>query len=174
MNNKEEQTVFYGLLTLENWSFYMAATDKGLCFIGSEHAELDELKAWVAKHRPNATLVENGDKIAHYKHQFMEYLQGGRKTFDLPVDMIGTTFQHAVWAELKNIPFGETRTYTEIAKNIGRPKSVRAVGTAIGANPVLIVVPCHRVISKSGKLAGFRGGIPMKETLLALEHGGLV
>lgn len=88
----------------------------------------------------------------------------------MPLDLTGTIFQEAVWTALKNIPFGETKTYTDIAKNIGRPNSVRAVGAAIGANPLLMVVPCHRVVSKSGGMAGYRGGVPMKKALLELEN----
>ena len=85
------------------------------------------------------------------------------------MDLHGTPFQMAVWEALRKIPFGVTVSYTDIAERIGKPSSVRAVGTAIGANPVLITVPCHRVIAKSGKLTGYRGGLDMKEQLLGLE-----
>ncbi|PAV31611.1 cysteine methyltransferase [Virgibacillus profundi] len=169
MKFNEEQTAYYGQINEDGWSFYIAATDKGLCFVGSQEGAIDEVKKWFGKNRPKAELVEAWDSVALYADELVEYLNGERKDFDLPADLAGTEFQEAVWAELRNIPFGEIKTYTDIAKNIGRPKSVRAVGSAIGANPVMIVVPCHRVIAKSGKLAGFRGGIPMKERLLELE-----
>ncbi|WP_249871576.1 methylated-DNA--[protein]-cysteine S-methyltransferase [Oceanobacillus saliphilus] len=169
MKYKEEQTIYYGQVHTDDWSMYLAATDKGLCFVGSENTGLDEMKEWFGKNRSKAKLVEDWNNVAKYANQLVEYLHGIRKVFDLPVDLMGTAFQDAVWKELKNIPFGETKTYTDIAKNIGKPKSVRSVGTAIGANPILMVVPCHRVISKSGKMAGYRGGIPMKEKLLELE-----
>ncbi|MBP1971399.1 O-6-methylguanine DNA methyltransferase [Virgibacillus natechei] len=164
--NKE---AYYGHINTRGWSLYIAATDKGLCFVGSQNEDLDEMKDWFAKKRPKATLVEDWDKVATYEKELVEYFNGERQSFDLPVDFIGTNFQEAIWTELQNIPYGEKRTYTDIAKNIDRPSSVRAVGTAIGANPVMIVVPCHRVVGKNGKMTGFRGGIPMKESLLGLE-----
>ena len=87
----------------------------------------------------------------------------------MPLDLYGTKFQKSVWTELQKIPFGETSTYSDIAEKINKPSAFRAVGSAIGANPVMIVIPCHRVIGKSGKLTGFRGGLLMKQKLLALE-----
>lgn len=169
MKFNEEETAYYGKINSEGWSFYIAATDKGLCFVGSQDGEIEEVENWFEKNRPKTELVEDPERVAPYTIELVEYLKGERKVFDLPADLKGTPFQIAVWKELRNIRFGEIKTYTDIAKNIGRPKSVRAVGSAIGANPVIIAVPCHRVIAKSGKLAGFRGGIPMKERLLELE-----
>ena len=95
------------------------------------------------------------------------------RRFDLPLDLAGTEFQRGVWLELTRIPYGETRSYQQMACAIGSPKAVRAVGAANGANPVAIVVPCHRVIGASGKLVGYGGGLPLKRRLLALERGGL-
>lgn len=114
--------------------------------------------------------MEDYSQVELYVIQLTEYMNGERKQFDMQIDIQGTAFQEAVWSALQLIPFGETKTYTDIAEKIGKPNAVRAVGTAIGTNPVLIVVPCHRVISKSGKLSGFRGGIFMKEKLLKLER----
>ena len=101
--------------------------------------------------------------------QLGEYLDGKRKSFGIPLDLKGTSFQESVWKELQNIPYGGVVSYSDIANKIGRPKAVRAVGAANGANPVMIVVPCHRVVAKSGQLTGFRGGLEMKKALLALE-----
>ena len=101
--------------------------------------------------------------------QLTEYLQGERKTFDLPISLKGTPFQQQVWKALCEIPYGETRSYKQIAEAIGNPKSVRAVGMANNRNPLLIVVPCHRVIGTNGKLVGYGGGIEKKEFLLRLE-----
>lgn len=101
--------------------------------------------------------------------QMEEYLAGRRKAFDLPLAPVGTPFQQRVWAALRAIPYGETRTYQQIAQAAGSPKGFRAVGMANHANPLLIVVPCHRVIGKDGSLTGFGGGLPLKERLLALE-----
>ncbi|MGJ9458430.1 methylated-DNA--[protein]-cysteine S-methyltransferase [Oceanobacillus sp. CF4.6] len=169
MNVNEKETIYYDQLSMDGWTMYIATTEKGLCFVGSQAEGYDAMKDWFARHRPRAVLIEDLNKVIVYKEQLVEYLRGERKVFDLQVDLIGTEFQTAVWDELQKIPFGETTSYSNIAEQINRPTSVRAVGTAIGANPVLIVVPCHRVISKSGKMGGYRGGISMKESLLQLE-----
>ncbi|MBC3412321.1 MULTISPECIES: methylated-DNA--[protein]-cysteine S-methyltransferase [Pseudomonas] len=101
--------------------------------------------------------------------QLGEYFAGQRRTFDLPLDFVGTEFQRQVWAALLAIPFGETRSYRDIAQRIGNPQAVRAVGAANGRNPISIIAPCHRVIGASGSLTGFAGGLPAKQYLLALE-----
>ncbi|GHU08321.1 methylated-DNA--protein-cysteine methyltransferase [Alphaproteobacteria bacterium] len=98
-----------------------------------------------------------------------EYLAGKRKVFDAKPEPVGTEFQKAVWAEMSKIPYGQTRTYTEIAVAIGRPKAVRAVGTACGKNPFPIIIPCHRVVAKNG-LGGYLYGLEMKKQLLDLEN----
>lgn len=107
--------------------------------------------------------------LARAVHEVLEYLDGRRRTFDVPVRMSGTPFQEKVWEALCGIPYGETRSYGEIAKLVGSPKGSRAVGMACGRNPVMILVPCHRVVGSNGRLVGFGGGLPMKEYLLALE-----
>ena len=101
--------------------------------------------------------------------QLSEYLNGKRKTFDLPFKMRGTQFQLQVWNALLDIPYGETRSYKQIAEAIGNPKAVRAVGMANNRNPLLIIVPCHRIIGKNGSLVGYGEGLEMKEFLLRLE-----
>jgi methylated-DNA-[protein]-cysteine S-methyltransferase len=103
------------------------------------------------------------------ERQLNEYFAGQRKVFALKLDLAGTAFQLAVWNALLTIPFGETRSYGQIARQIGKPKAVRAVGAANGRNPVSIVAPCHRVIGSTGKLTGFGGGLEAKAQLLALE-----
>jgi len=101
--------------------------------------------------------------------QLKEYLAGNRQTFDLPLDPRGTEFQKAVWNALLDIPFGEIRSYKQVAEAIGNPKACRAVGMANNKNPILIVIPCHRVIGSDGSLVGYGGGIDLKEKLLKLE-----
>jgi methylated-DNA-[protein]-cysteine S-methyltransferase len=103
------------------------------------------------------------------ERQLREYFAGRRTAFALKLDLVGTPFQRKVWNALLTIPFGETRSYGEIAKQIGSPVAVRAVGAANGRNPVAIVAPCHRVIGSTGKLTGFAGGLGAKACLLALE-----
>jgi O-6-methylguanine DNA methyltransferase len=101
--------------------------------------------------------------------QLEEYFAGQRKVFDLPLDLRGTGFQLSVWRALRQIPFGETRTYAEVARAIGAPRAVRAVGAANGSNPVPIIVPCHRVVASGGGLGGYGGGLDLKRKLLDLE-----
>ena len=104
------------------------------------------------------------------ERQLGEYFAGKRKTFSVPLDMRGTSFQKNVWEALLAIPFGETRSYGQLATQLGNPRATRAVGAANGRNPISIIVPCHRVIGSSGKLTGFAGGLEAKERLLRLEN----
>jgi methylated-DNA-[protein]-cysteine S-methyltransferase len=101
--------------------------------------------------------------------QLNEYLAGKREAFDLPLEPEGTQFQKAVWKALTGIPYGETRTYKDIAESIGNPKACRAVGMANNKNPIAILIPCHRVIGADGKLVGYAGGLDIKKKLLELE-----
>ncbi|MDD0975174.1 methylated-DNA--[protein]-cysteine S-methyltransferase [Pseudomonas fontis] len=112
--------------------------------------------------REHPTLLET-------QRQLSEYFAGSRDRFELDLDFEGTDFQRQVWRALLTIPFGETRSYSDIARQIGSPKAVRAVGAANGRNPISIVAPCHRVIGASGSLTGFAGGLQAKQYLLALE-----
>ncbi len=114
------------------------------------------------KHEPRA--------FVDVARQLTEYFAGEREDFDLPLEMCGTVFQLEVWSALRRIPYGEVRSYAEIARAIGRPKAVRAVGAANGANPIPIIVPCHRVIGSNGSLTGFGGGLDVKRRLLDLER----
>lgn len=118
-------------------------------------------------------LAETADHpvLLETERQLNEYFAGKRREFSLPFDVAGTAFQKEVWLALSTIPFGETRTYAEIAAQIGRPRAVRAVGAANGKNPLSLVVPCHRVIGSNGKLTGFAGGLKTKEWLLRFETG---
>jgi methylated-DNA-[protein]-cysteine S-methyltransferase len=101
--------------------------------------------------------------------QLREYFSGQRRRFDLPLDFRGTDFQRQVWSSLLSIPFGETRSYLEVARSLGNPAAVRAVGAANGRNPISIIAPCHRVIGTGGDLTGFGGGLEAKAWLLAHE-----
>lgn len=105
----------------------------------------------------------------HVAAELREYFEGKRTSFSFPIRLIGTAFQKAVWEQLQKIPYGQTRTYGEIASAIGRPKASRAIGTACNQNPIWIAVPCHRVIGKRGTLTGYAGGLDLKQKLLELE-----
>ena len=123
----------------------------------------------ISTHRSWEGIVQETPLIKEAYRQLNEYLQGNRKTFHLPLRMKGTDFQVTVWKALCDIPYGETRSYKQIAEAIGNPKAVRAVGMANNRNPLLVVVPCHRVIGANGKLVGYAAGIEKKEFLLKLE-----
>ena len=112
---------------------------------------------------------ERNPILIETERQLSEYFAGRRTAFDLKLDFAGTAFQNKVWHALLTIPFGETRTYAQIARQIGSPAAVRAVGAANGKNPISIVAPCHRVIGSNGKLTGFAGGLDAKAWLLRLE-----
>jgi methylated-DNA-[protein]-cysteine S-methyltransferase len=116
-----------------------------------------------------ASRSERDDAVVRCAEQIREYLDGQRVTFDVPLRPSGTTFQQSVWSELQTIPCGETKSYGDIARSIGNPKGVRAVGGAIGRNPISIIVPCHRVIGSNGSLTGYAGELWRKEWLLAHE-----
>ena len=170
MKEETVETIYWTtLLDHDQWNFYIGATDKGLCYIGSWNGSFNEMAAWAGKRYPGSTLVEDGNRLAPYADEIDEYLAGKRTSFSIPFDLRGTAFQQAVWKALCDIPYGEKRSYSDIAESIMRPSAVRAVGTAIGANPLLIIVPCHRVIGKKGALTGYRGGLDMKTRLLELE-----
>src|ERR1700733_487033 len=121
-----------------------------------------------------ADLAENPahPTLLRTEKELNEYFSRKRKTFSVPLDMRGTHFQKQVWEALLAIPFGETRSYAQIANQIGNPKATRAVGAANGQNPIPIIIPCHRVIGANGKLTGFGGGLEIKDQLLALEGCG--
>jgi methylated-DNA-[protein]-cysteine S-methyltransferase len=114
-------------------------------------------------------VIEDPARTAGLSRQLEEYFAGERREFDLTLAPEGTPFERSVWDELRRIPFGETRSYGEIARAIGRPSASRAVGRANGANPIPIVVPCHRVIGADGSLTGFGGGLEAKSRLLEIE-----
>lgn len=122
---------------------------------------------------PDAAAHAENDVTRLARQQLIEYFEGQRQAFDLPLAPAGTEFQQACWQALVQIPYGETRYYAEQARVIQRPSAVRAVGAANGANPISIVVPCHRVIGKSGQLTGYAGGLDRKAWLLALERGAV-
>ena len=172
MEIKNKPTLFWSLLKFEDWHFYIAATSKGLVFVGSQNKPIEEMFEWAKKRFPGSPFVEDEEKLEPYVNEIIQYLAGKRKAFTIPFEYVGTPFQLAVWQALCEIPYGQTKSYSDIAHAINKPAAVRAVGAAIGANPVLLTVPCHRVTGKNGSLTGYRGGLAMKKLLLELEKRG--
>jgi methylated-DNA-[protein]-cysteine S-methyltransferase len=141
----------------------LIASDKGLVAILWEHDNPQRVRL------SNLTEEMNHPILQETKRQLEEYFEGKRKSFSLALDIRGTRFQNEVWQALLAIPFGEIRSYGQLARQLGNPKATRAVGAANGRNPISIIVPCHRVIGSSGKLTGFAGGLDTKRLLLRLE-----
>ncbi|GAX90982.1 methylated-DNA--[protein]-cysteine S-methyltransferase [Effusibacillus lacus] len=166
---QQNEHIYWEYLPYNDWVFTVAVTEKGLCRILQPNEPFEVLEKWAQRHLKNPMLQRDEIHTAPYIEQLKEYLSGERKSFDLSLDLRGTPFQQQVWKSLLRIPYGATRSYSDIATEIQCPKAVRAVGASNGANPVPIVVPCHRVIGKSGFLTGYRGGLQVKEELLLIE-----
>ena len=169
MNQHNKPIIYWSLISHNSWKIYIAATSAGLCFVGNQNGTFAELSQWTEKKYPGSILEKNSQHLIPYMIEIIEFLDGKRTTFSMEFDLKGTEFQQSVWKALCKIPYGQTKTYSEIAQAIDKPSAVRAVGGAIGKNPILILVPCHRVIGKNGSLTGFRGGLTMKTKLLDLE-----
>ncbi|WP_095079769.1 methylated-DNA--[protein]-cysteine S-methyltransferase [Pseudomonas sp. Irchel s3h17] len=141
----------------------LIAKGNKLCAILWENEKLNRVRIGPLLEDIHSPLLQEAE------HQLNQYFAGHRDRFDLELDFAGTEFQQKVWRALLTIPFGETRSYSQIAQQIGSPRAVRAVGAANGKNPISIVTPCHRVIGASGSLTGFAGGLAAKQFLLGLE-----
>lgn len=153
--------MYYCYLPTPIGDLLLAGERDSLCLIGFPEGAM--------RHDPDPDWIYNEQPFEEVRKQLTEYFAGERKEFNVPLGLHGTEFQLQVLEELKRIPYGETTSYGEIARRIGRPKAVRAVGAANGRNPVPIIVPCHRVIGSSGDLTGFGGGLDTKTALLRLE-----
>jgi O-6-methylguanine DNA methyltransferase len=157
------ETLFYFRAPSLAGPLFVAASTKGLVRL--------EFEDRVQKLNPDLIqLQESKPKLAPYLQQLDEYFAGQRRDFSVPLDLRGTDFQLACWRALLEIPYGETRSYRDIAQAIGHPHAYRAVGMSNNRNPVAIIVPCHRVIASSGSLCGYGGGLDIKRKLLDLEQ----
>lgn len=160
------QKIYWDSLETAIGRLHLAATDQGLI----EISFIDSSETFLARLDPKSHLIQDGAPLVRYRRQLQEYFEGQRRAFSVPTDISGLTeFQRAVLTEITKIPAGEVRSYGEIAEAIGRPKAARAVGQALGSNPIPIVLPCHRVVTSSGELGGYAGGLKRKRTLLQLE-----
>lgn len=154
----------------------LASTKKGICWVSFSSGEraIGELGHWADNFFVSKQVVRDELALKQAKQQLEEYLAGKRKQFTLPLDIRGTPFQKRVWQALLEIPYGQVRSYKEIAKAIKAPQAVRAVGGANNKNSLPIFVPCHRVIGSSGSLVGYRAGLTIKRKLLELEGVNLL
>ena len=147
----------------------VAATAKGICSV--KLGDKDEtLERELRTEYPAASITPNRSDLARWVSAILTYLSGRRPHLDLPLDIQATAFQWKVWRYLQSIPYGETRAYSQVARDIGRPAAVRAVARACATNPVCLVIPCHRVVGKNGSLTGYRWGVERKRTLLKNER----
>jgi AraC family transcriptional regulator of adaptative response/methylated-DNA-[protein]-cysteine methyltransferase len=168
--NGEGTAIRYTIMTTKLGKVLVASTSRGLCAVqfGESSAALErDLKAEF-----NAAQITRDDQaLQPITAQIEKFLNGSRVSFDMPLDVQGTAFQQLVWKALRDIPYGETRSYAEVARGIGKPEAVRAVANACASNRAALVIPCHRVVQKSGELAGYRWGIERKAALLKRESG---
>lgn len=164
------QTVHIAQIDTPIGPLRLLSTAKGLAYVELPHASGRGLEGWLRRSLPDARCEEAWAPNRAAAAEIVEYLEGKRRRFDVAIDPYGTAFQRQVWRSLVAIPYGETRSYAEVARAVGRPRAVRAVGAANGANPLALVVPCHRVIAADGSLGGYGGGLPLKARLLAMER----
>lgn len=165
-DSKARKTYVYKFMKSPVGELKLVASGKGLAAILWEDDNPKRVRLNMVDEDPrNAILMET-------ESQLTEYFAGKRKNFTVKLDFAGTDFQKSVWQALLKIPFGQTRSYGDIAKSLGNAKAVRAVGAANGKNPISIIAPCHRVIGSTGKLTGFAGGLDVKARLLSFEQAG--
>jgi epoxyqueuosine reductase len=150
-------------------SFGAVFTPRGLACLAFPADSQAGIETWVRARAPKARVIYDQSTLADLATQLTAYFEGALQRFSLPLDLRGTPFQLDVWQALREIPYGEVRSYGDIARAIGRPRAVRAVGMANHDNPVPIIVPCHRVIGSNRTLTGYGGGLDLKERLLQLE-----
>ena len=162
------EKLYSSTLSWEGGAFRIVSSMSGLRRIELTAVPLEKLAE-----RLRARILPDDQPNEVILDQLHEYLRGELRAFSVSLDIRGTPFQQSVWEALRAIPYGKTVAYAEIATRIGNPRALRAVGQAVGANPVPIVIPCHRVVGKDGRLVGYVGGLPLKERLLMLERGSL-
>ena len=162
------EKLYASTISWEGWVFRVLSSANGVRWLDLHPTSLESLEA-----RLGARIVPDDQQNEFALSDIHGYLRGELRRFTVPVDLRGTEFQCDVWNAIAKIPYGQTISYGELAATIKRPKATRAVGQATGANPVPIIIPCHRVIGTTGNLVGFGGGLPLKERLLGLERGTL-
>jgi O-6-methylguanine DNA methyltransferase len=162
------QPVFAGAIETPLGTLHALLTPRGLCWLafGDDRRERDR---WIHRNLPRAPVVADKSRLEMLATQLAAYFGGSLRRFTIPLDLRGTPFQIVAWQALREIPYGGTRSYARHAAAIGRPRAIRAVGAANGANPIAIIVPCHRLVGSDGALVKYGGGLRLKQQLLALE-----
>ena len=163
--------VHYAIVASPPGRLLVAATARGICSIAMAGSD-GELARALTREFPAATVKRDRGSLGPWTRAILAHLSGRRPRLDLPIDVQATAFQWQVWQALAAIPYGETRSYADLAKTIGRPSAVRAVGRACATNPVALAIPCHRAVPKAGGLGGYRWGLARKKALLARERRG--
>ncbi|MGI6114359.1 MAG: methylated-DNA--[protein]-cysteine S-methyltransferase [Mahellales bacterium] len=160
----------YNRISTSLGNMLAASSGQGLCWLSLPGDKEESFVAWAGRHFTGCRAIKGVDPIIkETEKQVNEYLSGSRKEFSLQLDLRGTVFQRRVWQALLQVPYGTTVSYRDIAIAINKPRAVRAVGQANNKNPIIIVVPCHRVIGSDGSLVGYGGGLDVKRALLRLE-----
>lgn len=164
--------IHYAIVNSPLGRLLVGATERGVSavYLGKDDARLE---ASLREEYPRADIQRDRNGLDAWVEKILNHLRGHQPDLDLPTDVQATAFQRQVWEELRRIPYGTTKTYSEVARAIGRPNAIRAVARACATNPVSVVVPCHRVVREDGKLAGYRWGIDRKKTLIEREKSGL-
>ena len=161
--------VYYSIFGSSLGVVCIASTEKGVCKIALPMESEEDFFGWLSAHFDPQNVIEDKSKNEGVLAELESYLAGELREFQSPLDLRGTEFQKKVWREVRTIPYGATCSYRDITERIGHPRAYRAVGAANRANPIPIIVPCHRVIGRDGSLRGYGGGLTMKERLLRLE-----
>ncbi|MGO2267773.1 methylated-DNA--[protein]-cysteine S-methyltransferase [Vagococcus salmoninarum] len=163
--------IYYDYVVEPVGSFLVAVSQEGLMYLGLLETDLSHLQKSLGARNHVVTFLQKPEVTAPYSRELVEYFQGKRRKFEQPLDLswFGTDFQRAVWQTLVAVPYGEISSYSALAANIQRPLANQAVGTAVGKNPIPIVIPCHRILRKDGSIGGFSGGLALKRYLLKIE-----
>ena len=164
-DKREEFKMIVTKIKVNQDNYYIGLDEIGITFISDPNGTISEISSWF----DDVIYQEFDRRIPMIEEQLSNYLCGRTTIIELPVHLIGTPFQISVWEELEKIPYGKTITYLEVATRLGDPKKVRAVANAIGRNPILYRIPCHRVIGSDGSLKGFSAGLDLKKKLLNME-----
>jgi O-6-methylguanine DNA methyltransferase len=168
-SSRNVNKAYYGIFDSSLGMVRIASTEKGVCKIALPEENEEDFLGWLEACFDPQNVIENRGKNEGVLAELESYLAGELREFESTLDLWGTEFQMKVWREVRTIPYGTTCSYQDIAERIGHPRAYRAVGAANGANPVPIIIPCHRVVGQDGSLRGYGGGLAMKERLLRLE-----